>query len=672
MSIFSLEDIRDIVLSFPTNPSRNSLDGEQTPILIPSASNDGFFQPDFISEQLQQLLNDNSGRLAVSSLARSLDIRIEDAHRIIRKRKKSVLLSQKFDQVLCRDELLNVDTDLAHEASYRFVPLDRFCESHDINSLNFKAYLEVDGEPRNTTGTHYQLTHDRFLYIPQVKDQFEKELDASLQDSQLQASPLTWDLNSGDFRGLDELAFHKTVQDILEKKPREEAHGKILRTNHGLTWHPQSYLEKRLNETLDEVKAGIIPLCGFDWINDHSLDDLKNPLDMRAFLESRMGHSCYFVDELMVSKAWEARFVSTCSEELQQAHYLDISEVLGTELRDWRLPPKWLEDLKNNIFLHLQEAPRAVMINHHIILKDWLVERQYEAKQYATDQATSDWTSNAVPSNDAMKYHLLELEDKVVSELNLPEDFVEAITPIPFHPAIREAYTTQLSQLESENEKAFLSYWKERASTRVQLHFAALATLEDGTLKDQLADLLYGFVAHDLVPTTLKKAEAKGLLRSAKVLKQTEKLKDQISSIPPKDPQASLAAFARKFNLRPPTASALSLRQKTLVLDMAKPVIPTESTKLKKDDPKLFLTAVIVLLAESHDGVFYATGKFAPKLLKLLKPKITDAEYERLQRFKDAVKKGQAEETERENIREMIRKRIPEGSATDEDESTRI
>jgi hypothetical protein len=56
------------------------------------------------------------------------------------------------------------------------------------------------------------------------------------------------------------------------------------------------------------------------------------------------------------------------------------------------------------------------------------------------------------------------------------------------------------------------------------------------------------------------------------------------------------------------------------------------------DGPVLFLTLVVVLFAKQHDGVVYATGKFAPKLLKLLKGKLEDEQYEQVERWKEAAK----------------------------------
>ncbi|KAF7565011.1 hypothetical protein PtrSN002B_002894 [Pyrenophora tritici-repentis] len=56
------------------------------------------------------------------------------------------------------------------------------------------------------------------------------------------------------------------------------------------------------------------------------------------------------------------------------------------------------------------------------------------------------------------------------------------------------------------------------------------------------------------------------------------------------------------------------------------------------DGPVLFLTLVVVLFARQYDGVVYATGKFAPKLLKQLKGTLDKVQYEKVEAWKEAAK----------------------------------
>lgn len=78
-------------------------------------------------------------------------------------------------------------------------------------------------------------------------------------------------------------------------------------------------------------------------------------------------------------------------------------------------------------------------------------------------------------------------------------------------------------------------------------------------------------------------------------------------------------------------------------------------TKQQKsfDGPVLFLTLVVILHAKHYPGVVYATGKYAPKLLKMLKSKLAEDEYEMLEKWKEGAKKGALGKEEREDMRSM-------------------
>lgn len=80
---------------------------------------------------------------------------------------------------------------------------------------------------------------------------------------------------------------------------------------------------------------------------------------------------------------------------------------------------------------------------------------------------------------------------------------------------------------------------------------------------------------------------------------------------------------------------------------------PQPSGKKTSDAPVLFLTLVIMLHARLGDGVVYATGKFAPRLLKGLKGRVGEGEYEKLEGWKEGAKGGGLSVGDREGMREM-------------------
>jgi hypothetical protein len=78
----------------------------------------------------------------------------------------------------------------------------------------------------------------------------------------------------------------------------------------------------------------------------------------------------------------------------------------------------------------------------------------------------------------------------------------------------------------------------------------------------------------------------------------------------------------------------------------------------KSDGPLLFLTLVVFLFAKHNAGVVYATGKFAPKLLKQLKTVLDAEQYAQLEVWKEAAKAGTLSAEDRDAMKQMIEARV--------------
>jgi hypothetical protein len=77
------------------------------------------------------------------------------------------------------------------------------------------------------------------------------------------------------------------------------------------------------------------------------------------------------------------------------------------------------------------------------------------------------------------------------------------------------------------------------------------------------------------------------------------------------------------------------------------------SMQKDKDGPRLFLCLVIILFASKSNGVVYATGKYAPRLLKLLKPTLDQELAQQLEQWKEAVKGGAVTHEMRADMRKI-------------------
>ena len=169
------------------------------------------------------------------------------------------------------------------------------------------------------------------------------------------------------------------------------------------------------------------------------------------------------------------------------------------------------------------------------------------------------------------------------------------------------------------------------------MYSTGLTGVSDPKVHDQLAQLLATYTTKDVIPDTLAKARAQRLVLSRKTRKNVARLSGILDNEKTMDVAAITSAldkFNKKQGVQGPSETALNAAKQAMVGDMLRRL-----QKQKADDgPVLFLTLVVVLFARQYDGVVYATGKFAPKLLKQLKGKLDKEQYDKVEGWKEAAK----------------------------------
>lgn len=221
--------------------------------------------------------------------------------------------------------------------------------------------------------------------------------------------------------------------------------------------------------------------------------------------------------------------------------------------------------------------------------------------------------------------------------------------------AAMTAFEKRTAELQQENQDLFTSIWISRVVLKSTLYSAGLEALPAGPLKDQLSELLTSYLLQDLIPNTIKRARTKGLIRTPYLSKQISKLEIEIA--PTKEmrkssPQDPLSKFTKKISPETPSSNELATAKKEHLGDLV------AAMDKDKDGPRLFLSLVIVLCASKKDGIIYATGKFAPKLLKVVKENLEENRYKRVEEIKELVKLGKVDKAVRIEMRELAAKTL--------------
>ncbi len=289
-------------------------------------------------------------------------------------------------------------------------------------------------------------------------------------------------------------------------------------------------------------------------------------------------------------------------------------------------------------------------------------------------RAQTAWTDT--PPSDPIPTPNLDLNSLPLLH-SLPTPLQTLLQTTLLTPTFQTVFATTLTSLNTQTLASFRTLWLDRIVAKTQLYTLGLDALdpaEDAKLHAQLTQLLTTHIAHEMVPDALARAEKNNLLRDTKLRKAVEKLKAALalqdngagSGASSKEPDpdspaptpslpttlAALEKFASKASITPFDATTLSHRKQTHILDLVR------GMRKDGDAARLFLTLVVVLVARRRAGVVYATGKYAPKLMRLLRDDGHDGDdggevYARLEAWKEAVKRGKVTAGEREAMRAL-------------------
>jgi hypothetical protein len=215
---------------------------------------------------------------------------------------------------------------------------------------------------------------------------------------------------------------------------------------------------------------------------------------------------------------------------------------------------------------------------------------------------------------------------------------------------MEETYWSEISTLEAQNEAEFSDIWVERLLSKMKNHRQGLKAIADEKLQGQLSQLLCEYLTKDLIPDSISKARSHGSVRSRKTRKNVQKLETALQKTG--DLPSLLTAiekFNKKQDIQEPDATSLKTMKQALVSDMVRRM------QKQTDGPTLFLVLVIVLIARCSEGVVYATGKYAPKLMKILKPSLDARQYEQLEKWKESAKTSSLTVEDKEGMRHMAK-----------------
>lgn len=289
----------------------------------------------------------------------------------------------------------------------------------------------------------------------------------------------------------------------------------------------------------------------------------------------------------------------------------------------------------------------------HRVAEYWLTEDGYASHKdkllsHAAANAQLQWQETSNSPEKEIKFAMSNITTKIDSHESVLHALAQEKST---EKAIQEHFWNTVSEQQAQNEADFATFWNERVVSRTRIYNEGLGGVKDDKLLAQLAEVFASYAQKELVPDVISKAHSQGLVVSQKTRKNIQKLSSRLDAekMDAATIMTALDKFNKKQSIESPGDSWLEESRKAMVLDM----IRRMQKQKKSDGPVLFLTLVVLLFAKHHPGVVYATGKFAPKLLKQLKGVLEPDQYEQLEKWKEAAKTGTLSAEDREEMKKM-------------------
>jgi hypothetical protein len=494
------------------------------------------------------------------------------------------------------------------------------------------------------------------------------------------------EIKSEDIVGSPPLWF---ISHILSQGPTPSSFS-IKETSTSITVLPNLVLEKKRDATIKDLQTGATAYIDIQELTKDFPELFSTYEDAHSYIRSVRDISV--TDRFAISTHWIIQLGDNCSRVLEEEGSLSISEIIGS-----RLPTGLRNSVASTAETCLIAAwsknPEAAQITRvgEFLLTDTRRQTAMDSlSSYAQASAETQWAAlTTSPSNppDDLKYNLSAIQ----SQIPAGHRFLYALLLEPgVKKMLDETFYLALTTLESQNEALFQTYWNDSIYARYTTHMLALSPSlspsftqsspsTDEKLFTALEELYTSYVLTSFLPSALTKARTQGLVLSRRTRKNVSKLEADLlglqnqnaSFLPGRSEKQkengttikipiqvltkALASFMKKQSIPPLHPETLAATKKDMLEEMRRDMQRrVEKGKDKTaNGPVLFLTLIIILVARRGEGVVYATGKFAPKLVRWLKAegKIGE-EFGRLEGWKEAAK---ANTLSAEDKAEMVR-----------------
>ncbi|USP82792.1 hypothetical protein yc1106_10066 [Curvularia clavata] len=620
--MFTESDIKSIFALFPPQTSADFV-----PRLSLASSGNGFVTLQFVQANFRSRVMRETERILLSEFANDLDISTTLVQQLVQSHPGLCLLSADQESIIPTSERDIVLEKLSKLLSSGLHAKADLVASYDVCSKSLDDLL--------TNMEQEIINIDEFLCTKSYENEISANIKSKVRQALDEMQIVT--VSPEDLSGNPPAWFISRILEELLQSEDLASKITIEKDSTRVTCTPKQLVESRRHATIESLKSGELPCLDLKSFGKEYSKLVPAYDDAVSFFEKI--DEADIVDTFAVSKPWVAQIEHSCIRILEQEGCtLDVAQVIGSHL-----PPsirdRIVAQIKDSIIAAFAERPqeqRIIRVGPLILTEARRECALEELAGYTKADAETQWQAlrNDPTRTEDIKFSRERIRERIPSN-GLVQRLLTDEKPV--ERMLDEHFWQAIAALEATNEADFAAYWTDRVIARFQTYQAGLSHVGDEKLRQQLAELLAAYVHQDLVPDTIAKARAQGLVLSRKTRKNLTRLSSILDAAKTMDVPSmttALEKFAKKQGIAAPEEASLAKAKQGMMDDMLRRLQKQKAS----DGPVLFLMLVIVLFAKRHDGVVYATGKFAPKLLKQLKGSMSEEQYQTVEKWKEAAK----------------------------------
>ncbi|KAK6522074.1 hypothetical protein TWF281_002643 [Arthrobotrys megalospora] len=587
--------------------------------VIPVKSGGGVCSRAYIIKGLNQLIDDGKDRITFNEASKRLDVDDKYVSAII-----ATLSEDEWGvngrEIIPKQPFAQLENTLRNQLASKVITVITYTREQDITLEFLKklvGYLEREWDLK------VRWLGGRYIYSQKFFEEVIEEVKEEVQDVEI---PVEFEEIAVVKGGNWPVEFGQRVLADVGKD------GDVDGVWMGSTFVPTVYKVRRQDEVVEMLKRdGVV---GVKVVKRGYIDRAEE------FLKEKVGE-VLLLKENYVTNEWLEGIEKTAEKEVEDTGVVDFRE----------LASKLTPEEQTNVQERFRKKQTRKLLEHGgcLVAKELTDEMLKASLAYAKEDAEVAWaaTEKGRPMALASGLSWRSLSMSLVKEnAEVPQAVLDSIAQSML-PKISVKYVERVGELRETANAAARVYFVDKVYLRFVVNSAAIEKIQDAGVQEKLAQDLAVYY-QKIIGDGLTKLRDR--VADTQSQRMNERIEDAISSVKNVFSSDDIKPMAGLHVIQQELESLMKdigVNRATEEAEEGKEAVTAKIAEMRRElktqlekasDLSLMLLVVLILLFSEHEGgILRATGKYAPKILKQLRHRLTEADYEFLSSVKGAV-----------------------------------